>query len=236
MGWGVDETHGEKKNYSSHHPNHEVTHAPPSANGLGRRAALVVGEEEGPEGDCRVKFPLPLPPSLQPATHCTARADTQICRFLPAVCLGLTFLCLRCCPPPRVQRHASHQVCRGGRWVGTSLVCCGCGKGGAVTKGKKEGGYLAKHPQLCFRPPADCVLFLALSSFQRARGPCPVEGTVKGISKRGMESGAGLSHAQEVVLLPDSTRRQELDLKPKRCKHSPACEWLLEGHLLIGAD
>lgn len=63
------------------------------------------------------------------------------------------------------------------------------------------------------------------------------EAILKGICKRGMESGAGLSHAQEVVvLLPDSTCRQESDLKPKRCKRSPAGERLLECHLLTGTD
>lgn len=141
---------GEKNHCSSHHPNREVMHAPPSANCLSRRAAAVVGGEEGPEGDHRVKFPLPLPPSTQPAAHCSTRADTHICPPLPAVHLGLTFLCSRHCRPPRVQRHASHQVCRGGRWVGTPLVCCGCREGGAVTRGKRQGGGLVQLPQFCF--------------------------------------------------------------------------------------
>lgn len=46
---------------------------------------------------------------------------------------------------------------------------------------------------------------------------------------------AGLSHAQEVmVFLPDSTCRQELDLKPIRCNWFPASEWLLESRVLPG--
>lgn len=38
------------------------------------------------------------------------------------------------------------------------------------------------------------------------------------------------------MLLPDSTCRQESDLKPKRCRCSPAGEWLLESHLLTATD
>lgn len=67
------------------------------------------------------------------------------------------------------------------------------------------------------------------------------EGILKGICKRGMESGPDLSHTQEVVggvaaRFNHTTSRQELYLKHKRCEHSPAGEWLLESHLLTGAD
>lgn len=75
----------------------------------------------------------------------------------------------------------------------------------------------------------------------RGKGPSSGEGVeegiLKGICKRGMENGAGPFHAHVVVvLLPDSTCRQESDLKPERCKRSPAGEWLLESHLLTRAD
>lgn len=63
------------------------------------------------------------------------------------------------------------------------------------------------------------------------------EGILKGICQRGMGSGSGLSHAQEVVvLLPGSTCTQEPDLKPDKCKRSSAGKWLLESHLLTGTD
>lgn len=52
-----------------------------------------------------------------------------------------------------------------------------------------------------------------------------------------MGSRAGLSHALEVmVLLPDSTCRQELDLQLTRYKCSSAGEWLLESCVLTGND
>lgn len=87
------------------------------------------GGAEGPEGDRRLKFPLPLPPFLQPAILKLTFAHPSL--LLP----GLTSLCLGDRRPPRVQSHASHQVCRGGRWVRTLRVCCGCRVGHAVTRG-----------------------------------------------------------------------------------------------------
>lgn len=68
-------------------------------------------------------------------------------------------------------------------------------------------------------------------------GTCCDQGHASAFPSASVGIRVGPSHAQKVmVFLPDSTCRQELDLKPIRGNWSPAGEWLLKSRVLPGND